>query len=43
MLAAHSAVGVDWQILFSNNMDPFPEEGLVREREAMERELFVLI
>ena len=25
VLAAHSAVGTDWQILSSNNMDPFPE------------------
>lgn len=32
VLAAHSAVAVDWQILSSNNMDPLPEQWLVRER-----------
>ena len=31
VLATHSAVAVDWQILPSNNMDPLPEQRLVRE------------
>ena len=43
VLAAHSTVGVDWQILPSKNMDPLPEQRLVREGEAMKGELFVTI
>ena len=43
VLAAHSTVGVDWQILPSNNRDPFPEQRLVREGKAMKGELFVTI